>query len=77
MLNGKSENFVAKRFYQIGGGQDHVSIADNARLLASEAQRLYIGKYFLDKFYEYAHEAGVEVAEGTSSYTLTHPRSFD
>nr|VWP00214.1 Increased rDNA silencing protein 4 [Ganoderma boninense] len=62
-IDGSVQNCVAKRFFQIGQGEDHVSCAENLNALECDAERLYQGTYFLKKFYQTASERGVEVFE--------------
>ena len=62
-IDGSTQNCVAKWFFQIGQGEDHVSCADNLDALECDAERLYQGTYFLKKFYETASQRGVEVFE--------------
>ncbi|PIL31224.1 hypothetical protein GSI_05922 [Ganoderma sinense ZZ0214-1] len=61
--DGMTQNCVGKRFFQIGQGEDQVSCSENLNALECDAERLYKGTYFLNKFYETATERGVEVFE--------------
>ncbi|KAI1791093.1 kinase-like domain-containing protein [Ganoderma leucocontextum] len=55
--------FVAKRFFEIGHGSERVSCKENTDLLQLEAQRLVLGKYFFDLFYERARGLDAEVCD--------------
>ncbi|KAI0749544.1 hypothetical protein C8Q80DRAFT_1119794 [Daedaleopsis nitida] len=54
---------VAKRFFNIGGGKSFISCADNARFLQLDAERLLLGKLYLDMFYDHAANQDAEVAK--------------
>ena len=58
-------------FFEIGHGSEKVSCQENSDLLQLEAQRLVLGKYFFDLFYERVRSLDAEVCDGMIKVTTS------
>ncbi|KAI0312078.1 kinase-like domain-containing protein [Amylostereum chailletii] len=70
ILNGKT--FVAKRFFDVGKGENTVLPSENYQNLYHELWRAKVGQWFLDRFYHLADAKGVDVDKAfcfTEAYT--------
>lgn len=62
---------MAKRFFEIGDGEDDVSAADNEKYLMSELDRLKMTAWFLRNFKSHAKQNNVEISTGAILYLVT------
>ncbi|KAJ7307951.1 kinase-like domain-containing protein [Mycena albidolilacea] len=57
------EQYVAKRFYEIGRGEDEVTLSENTNNLLSDATRCEMARWLLRRFRNSAAEITLEVAK--------------
>lgn len=69
-LIGNGKTYVAKRFFNIGAGENNVSPDENEANLELEVERAKIGGLMLKEFYAHAELTGTEVTEGESFQRL-------
>jgi hypothetical protein len=65
--------WVAKRFSDIGAGEEIVEIQENREQLIKDAVRLGRAGYFLAQFIAEAKRKGVDIEEGKPLFTLYSP----
>lgn len=71
-IDGKEKsNYVAKHFYNIGSGENNITLEENTDYLEREAHRAALGKYFLDAFYSQVKEEGTEVSTSMNISSLS------
>ncbi|RDB20021.1 hypothetical protein Hypma_013049 [Hypsizygus marmoreus] len=59
----ENKEYVAKRFFEVGNGENKVAPAENAKHLIEELERCENGRWFLHNFRMKAADVGVEVAD--------------
>ncbi|KAF7368008.1 Kinase-like protein [Mycena sanguinolenta] len=58
-----NDHYVAKRFYEIGRGQDEVTMAENATNLQLDVFRCEMARWFLKNFRQAADDINLEIAK--------------
>ena len=59
-----NEEFVAKRFVEIGKGSQNVTLRENSSELEKEVARLQRAKWFLEQFRDEAEDNDIEISNG-------------
>jgi hypothetical protein len=65
------EQYVAKRFQEIGRGEDEVTLAENSSNLIADATRCEMARWLLRKFRNAAAELNLEVAKSKCSFQFS------
>jgi hypothetical protein len=63
-----TEQYVAKRFYEIGSGQDEVTMVENAANLQFEALRCETARWFLNRFRSAIDDLNMTIAKSTALF---------
>jgi hypothetical protein len=63
----RGEQFIAKRFYNVGAGKDQVTIEENEHEIVQEATRLQTATWLYEKFQDYAREKSIDIIQSMLS----------